>query len=71
MKRFVLTNVAVLVFLTPQQILNLASGSAVQRTVEAGTPWFQLVAASLTIIKYGTEFFAKKDKTSNSNDNDG
>jgi hypothetical protein len=78
MKRLFLANVAVLVFLAPQQILNLASDSAVQRTVEAvqrtfeaATPWFQVVAASFTILKHGKEFLAKKDKTSNSNDNDG
>ena len=71
MKMLFIANVAVLVFLAPQQILNLASDSAVQRTVEAATPWFQVVAASLTIFKHGREFLAKKDKTSNSNDNNG
>jgi len=69
MKMLFLANVAVLAFLALQQILNLASDSAAQRNVEAATPWFQVVAASLSILKYGTEFLAKKTKTSNSNDN--
>jgi hypothetical protein len=71
MKKSFLANVAVLVFLAPQQTLNLSSDSAIQRTVEATTPWFQIAAASFTILKHGTEFLAKKNKTSNSNDDDG
>ena len=71
MKKSFLANVAVLVFLAPQPILNLSSDNVIQRTIETATPWFQIVAASFTILKHGTEFLAKKDKLSNSNDNDG
>jgi len=57
----------VLVLLSPQQILNLSSGSAIQRTVEAAAPWFEVAAASCTILKYGSDFLARKNKTGNSN----
>ncbi len=57
-----MVNVAVLVFLSPQQILDFSSNSTIQRTVEAAAPWFQLVAASFTIFKHGSEFLDKKDK---------
>jgi len=59
---------AVLVLLSPQQILNLSSGSAIQRAIEAAAPWFEIAAASVTILKYGTELLDKKDKTDNSDD---
>ena len=77
--RSFMVNVAVLVFLSPQQILGLSSNSAIeptvevatpaiQRTVEVATPWFQLAAATFTILKYGTEFLEKKRKVGNSDD---
>jgi hypothetical protein len=69
MKNFFLANVAILIFLAPPQILNLASDSAIQRTVEAAAPWFQIAAASPTILKEVSKFLAKKNKTGNSNDN--
>ncbi len=58
-----MVNVVVLVFLSPQQTLDLSSDSAIQRTVQAAAPWFQVVAASFTIVKHGTEFLEKKDKS--------
>jgi hypothetical protein len=75
--RSLIVNVAVLVFLSPQQILGLSSNSAIQpsveastpaiqRTIEVATPWFQLTAAGFTIVKYGTEFLGKKDKDDDS-----
>jgi hypothetical protein len=74
-----MVNVVVLVFLSPQQILDFSSDSAmqgtveahipaIQRTIEAVTPWLQVVAAGFTIVKHGTEFLEKKDKTDNSDD---
>jgi len=63
-----MVNVAVLVLLSPQQTLDLSSNSAIQRTVQAAAPWFQVVAASFTIVKHGTELFEKKDKTGKSDD---
>lgn len=59
---------AVVVLLSPQQILDFSSNSVIQRTVEAAAPWFQVAAASFTIIKYGTEFLDKRDKTNSSRD---
>ena len=74
-----MVNIAVLVFFSPQQILNFSSNSgiqptveatapAIQRTVEVATPCFQLAAATFTILKYGTEFLEKKRKVGNSDD---
>jgi len=60
----------VLVLLSPQQILNLSSGSAIQRTIEAAAPWFEVAAASCTILKYGSDFLTRKNKTGNSNNID-
>jgi hypothetical protein len=64
-----MVNVAVLVLLSPQQTLDFSSNSAIQRTVQAAAPWFQVVAASFTIVKHGTELFEKKDKTGKSDEN--
>ncbi len=66
--RSFMVNVVVLVFLSPQQTLDLSSDSAIQRTIQAAAPWFQVVAASFTIVKHGTDLFAKKDKTGKSDD---
>jgi hypothetical protein len=77
--RSFMVNVVVLVFLSPQQTLDFSSDSAMQgtvesatpamqRTIEAAAPWFQVVAAGFTIVKHGTEFLEKKDKTDNSDD---
>jgi len=79
--RSLMVNVVVLVFLSPQQILGLSSNSAMQGTVkahipamqriiEAVTPWFQVVAAGFTIVKHGSEFLDKKDKDDDSEDDD-
>jgi hypothetical protein len=55
--RFLMVNfVAVLVLLSPQEILSLPSVSAIQRTVEVAAPWFQIVAASYTILKKESKF---------------
>jgi len=61
-----MVNVAVLVFLSPQQTLDFSSDSAIQRTIQAAAPWFQVVAASFTIVKHGTEFLEKQRNTENS-----
>jgi hypothetical protein len=63
-----MVNAVVLVFLSPQQILDFSSDSVIQRNVQAAAPWFQVVAASFTIVKHGTELFEKKDKTGKSDE---
>jgi hypothetical protein len=79
--RLLMVNVVVLVFLSPQQILDFSSDSAmqgtveahtpaIQRTIEAVTPWLQVVAAGFTIVKHGSEFLDKKDKDDDSDDED-
>ncbi len=75
--RSFMANVVVLVFLSPQQTLDLSSNSAIEHTVEATTPgiqrsveditpWFQLAAATFTILKHGTDLLEKKRKAGNS-----
>ena len=75
--RSLMVNVVVLVFLSPQQTLDFSSNrgirptieataTAIQRTVEVATPWFQLAAAGFTIVKYGIEFLEKTRKAGNS-----
>jgi Na+-driven multidrug efflux pump len=61
-----MVNIAVLVFFSPQQILDFYSANNIQRTIETAAPWFQVVAASFTIVKHGTEFLEKQRNTENS-----
>jgi hypothetical protein len=62
-----IVNIAVLVLLPPQQILDAFSNSTIQHTVEVVVPWLHLTSISLNIFKHLTEFFNKKDKTDNKN----
>jgi hypothetical protein len=62
-----IVNIAVLVLLPPQQILDSFSNSTIQHIVEVVVPWLHLTSISLNIFKHLAEFFNKKDKTDNKN----
>jgi len=68
--KLLITNlIAVVILLSPQEILNLPSVKTIQSTAKAAAPWFQIAAASLTIFKEVSTFCAKKNKTGNSKEN--
>jgi hypothetical protein len=46
-----LATTALLVLLSPEQILDVSSGSILQHIVELALPWFQLVGITLQSIK--------------------
>lgn len=57
-----LSTMTVWVLLSYQSILAV-SVNDIQNTGKAVVPWFQIAAASFTIVKQGTGFFERKDKT--------
>ena len=59
-----LSTMTVWVLLFHQCILGV-SVNDIQNAGKAAAPWFQIVAASFTIVKQGIGFFERKDKTNN------
>lgn len=68
--RSLMVNIAVLVFFCPQQILDFYSANNIQGAIRDAVPWFQVTAASFTIVKHGTEFLEKKRKKTGNSDGD-
>jgi hypothetical protein len=55
-----LATTALLVLLSPEQILDVSSGSILQHIVELALPWFQLVGITFQSIKVVKELSNEK-----------